>query len=243
MGYNPLDNDLPAAWRMTRRVGGWAQMQGNEDVTHENIVFPHDDNEWEIPALEPVTTWPTRLFRYEGRFRKTPQPGDCLHFFIHDYRMEPIWRRPRQVVSVFQRVGMMLTPDFSVHYEAPRAVHIYNVYRNRWMGRFAAAHGVVVIPTLSWCDWTSLDYCLAGLPRGGLVAVSMQWSHATDDRKKIKYDGLHELVKRVAPAGLIIYGESMPLPDLGVEVRRYPTHMAEIRRELKSRAAYRLEAV
>lgn len=210
----------------TRYSDRWGKPPGNQDLLHANVVFP-GDGPWGIPQLAPETTWPLRLFRYEGRFRKVPQPGDFLHFFIDDYRFEVFWRKPRQVLPVALKVGGMLGPDFSITWEMPRVLQLCQVYRNRWLSRYAQVNGVKVIPTVRWADATSLDFCLLGLPKNSLLAVSTQADASNPHHYAVLHMALKRLVDTLSPRGLVVYGERCPLPDLDVEVRRYPTTMEE----------------
>lgn len=44
--------------------------------------------------------------------------------------------------------------------------------RNRWCGAYLAEKEFRVIPTVSWGDGSTFDFCFEGIPKGSTVAVS-----------------------------------------------------------------------
>lgn len=228
--------DNAALFNTTKRSAGWTTLPGGLDTVHSNIVFP-GDGPWDIPMLEPELTWPTRLFGYAGRHRSVPRPGDAIHFFREDYKFEIFWKKPRQVLPVVQKVGMMLSPEFSVNTGIPRSIHLWNIHRNRWLGRYAQVQGVKVIPTALWTDEASWEYAFYGIPQDSLVAVSTQSFRSRPGHAEELRAGIVRLVEVVRPRGLVVYGTKFELPPLpaSVEVRRYPTDMDELRAELAQR--------
>lgn len=157
-----------------------------------------------------------------------------MHFFLDDFRFEVLWNRPWDTLSAPLRMGYALAPDFSLYRDWPYALQLFNVYRNRWMGRFWQEQGIHVIPTVVWGDMSSYDFCFAGIEPGGVVACS---SVGVRDGESLDYfsAGYREMVRRLAPQHVVFYGNKLDY-DLRqlVPLTTYPTRWESIRKVKKS---------
>ena len=198
--------------RGTRSSSAWSSRPGNWDALNLRAIFP-SDNELGIPRLPAPEILPGTLINYNARNRLgQPQAGDCVHFFLDDYRFETMWTQPERSLARVARVGMALTPDFSLYPEMPRVTQIWNIYRSRWCGAWMSAAGVQVIPTVGWSDETSYEYAFLGLDPGGTVAVStvgiIRASAQEQDRFVAGYQAMIDIVR---PTRVIIYGKRFPV--------------------------------
>ena len=75
-----------------------------------------------------------------------------VNFFLDDYQFERVWVNPNRYTEYLSAYGAVLSPDFSLYIDFPRAVQIYNHYRKHWLGAYWQEHGLNVIPTISWSD-------------------------------------------------------------------------------------------
>mgnify|MGYP000668335336 CR=1 FL=1 len=87
-----------------------------------------------------------------------------VHFFIDDYQFNRVWTSPDVYVEMLGRFQAVCTPDFSTYTDFPKAIQIYNHYRKHWLGAYWQAHGMTVIPTISWSDHDSYEWCFDGEP-------------------------------------------------------------------------------
>ena len=62
-----------------------------------------------------------------------------VHFFIDDYQFERTWRFPDRYIPLLQQYECVLSPDFSVYVDMPLTMKIWNVFRNRLLGKLLAA--------------------------------------------------------------------------------------------------------
>ena len=85
-----------------------------------------------------------------------------VHFYIDDYRFERLWNDPHKYIDRLKLFDCMLTPDFSLYMDMPKAMQIWNIYRSRLIGQIAQDEGIKVIPTLSWSDSQSFKFCFDG---------------------------------------------------------------------------------
>lgn len=133
-----------------------------------------------------------------------------IHFFLYDYNFEKIWINPDKYVDLLSKYKGVLTPDFSMYLEMPYALQIYNTFRNRWCGAYLADKGIRVIPTVSWADEKSFDFCFKGIEKGSIVAVSTYMFHEHDhhaDQKDLFMKGYNKMLETVEPSKIICYSE------------------------------------
>lgn len=141
-------------------------------------------------------------------FAKTcKQPYDKgLHFFIDDYQFTRLWSNPDTYLELLQKFKCVCTPDFSTYTDFPKAVQIYNHYRKHWLGAYWQNNGITVIPTISWSDKASFEWCFDGEPVGGAVAVSSVGTQLNKESRLLFMDGYNEMLARLQPSIIYFYG-------------------------------------
>lgn len=217
---------------LTRSSHRWQSPPGSFDALNASCLFAAG-NELGIPDLAhtPLAGLPRRLVAYRTRLRRPEEwKGTGLHFFLDDYRFETVWNRPRKALPAVARYEVVLTPDFSLYREWPLSLQIYNVYRSRWCGAFWQAHGVAVIPTVSWSTADAYDFCFLGLPSQSLLAVSTVGVNLAQPLAyQLFADGFREMVERLRPSRVLCYGPAPALCYQLADVVVYPTRWQEIR--------------
>lgn len=129
-----------------------------------------------------------------------------VHFFIDDYQFERIWNDPQSYIEKLKGYESVLSPDFSLYTDMSRAQQIYNIYRSRLVGQLMQDNNITVIPTVSWADKESFIFCFDGLPQNSTVAISTIGCHK-GKAKEIWINGVKEMILRLHPNKIIIYGE------------------------------------
>lgn len=165
---------------------------------------------FDIPSLAPTLctceNWIS--FNYAKSCDEPLEHG--IHFFIDDYQFNRVWAQPDVYTSMLSRFSAVLTPDFSTYTDFPKAIQIYNHYRKHWLGAYWQAHNMNVIPTISWSDHASYEWCFDGEPKGACVAVSTVGTQVHKEAGTLFMDGYKEMLKRLEPKQIIIYGK---VPD------------------------------
>ena len=217
---------------MTRTSHRWQSQPGSFDTLHANQLFP-SDNTWGIPVLQhtSVSRAPDWLVPYRQRIRAHESLTDgCVHFFLDDYRFETVWNRPVKALAALAPYQTLLTPDFSLYRDWPPTLQLWNVYRNRWCGRFWQEEGFTVIPTVSWSTAVSYNFCFLGVPRRSVVAVSaMGVNLEAPLAYRLFVDGFVEMVRRLEPLMVLSYGHLPPVCHELAEIVTYPTRWTNIR--------------
>ena len=226
-------------WRlvsMTRTTHRWSDSPGNVDKLNTSIIY-YSDNKYGIPVIRKDFFTPDWLVPFNQRIRTDKSlDGGAVHFFLDDYRFEHIWHRPYDTFTYIEKIGAALSPDFSTYLNYPIAAQIWNVYRNRWMGAFWQNGGVKVIPTISWSDDKSYDFCFAGVPRRSIVAISTLGVNRDSVASDLFKKGYLKMTEVIQPSLVLCYGESAPfnLEEYN-KVKWYPSYWKSIRDTLKTK--------
>ncbi len=126
---------------------------------------------YQMPIIKACDYVPTDLIGFN--YVKSTDKTDCgVHFFVDDYQFERVWNRPDENIERLKKFQCVLTPDWSLYMDMPMAMKIWNVYRSRLIGQMCQDAGIKVIPTLSWAEKETYQFCFDGIEQGGTVAVS-----------------------------------------------------------------------
>ena len=135
-----------------------------------------------------------------------------IHFFLDDYQFVRVWSQPDSYLNMLRKFQAVLTPDFSTYTDFPKAIQVYNHYRKHWLGAYWQLNGVKVIPTISWSDAESFEWCFDGEPMYSTVAVSSVGTQVNRDSKAFFRIGFDRMIRTLKPSCVIMYG-SIP-PDI-----------------------------
>lgn len=148
-------------------------------------------------------------YNYAKGYRSPEDVG--LHFFLDDYQFERLWAQPDSYLDRLRSFACVCTPDFSIYTDFPKAVQLYNHFRKHWLGAYWQQCGITVIPTISWSDEGSFEWCFDGEPVGSCVAVSSVGTQATVDSQRLFLAGYQEMLHRLKPTQIYFYGD---VPDV-----------------------------
>ncbi len=127
-----------------------------------------------------------------------------IHFFIHDYRFEYLYSNPMFVAEKLKQYYCLLSPDFSLYTDMPLLLQMYNTFKNRWCGAYWQSLGLKVIPTISWSEERSFDFCFDGIEKGSVVAIS---THGNNKSKEKFLKGYNKMLEKIEPSAIICYGK------------------------------------
>lgn len=152
------------------------------------------------------------------KMRKEDQ-HKTVHFYIDDYHFESLWSKPNRYLNILKFYNGVICPDFSVYEVQPKVMNMWNVYRNRWLARYLQEQGIKVILDVSWADPSTYDYCFSGIEKYSPICVSTVGTRLLSNRQMF-IQGFEELIRRVEPVELFVYGEYMP-----VDFSKYCDHV------------------
>lgn len=164
-----------------------------------------NDDYWQIPLIKNDGYVPEKLIGFNyAKTSKTKAAG--IHFFIDDYQFERIWANPEKYVDTLKQYECVISPEFSLYWDMPLPMKLWNTYRNRFIGAYLQQHGIKVIPSICWADENTFDFCFLGVEQKGIVAVETYGTKVKKELKDRWNAGMRELIKRIDPDTILIYG-------------------------------------
>lgn len=176
----------------------------------EKAIFP-GVGAYDIPEIKSMQ-WdgPCEFIDFNASIRCRNQSLKGVHFFIDDYRFSRLWVNPSRYIDLLRKFKYVMSPDFSTYIDFPAATQIYNHYRKHWIGAYLQEEGVSVIPTISWGDESSYQWCFDGEPAHGVVAVSSVGTQKSARSRELFQQGYRMMVEVLEPETIIFYGS---IPD------------------------------
>lgn len=159
------------------------------------------ENDLGIPDIQPETWIPPRLAAWQDL--RSYGSDAAMHFFLDDYRFEPLWHNPEKYLERLGECGAILSPDFSVFSDWPLAVQIWQTYRNRWVGAHLQALGFRVIPTVGWT--VPADLFFDGVPKHSVLATATTGVRRTAEGIDYFMVGFQKLAA-LEPIAVLVYG-------------------------------------
>lgn len=192
--------------------------------------------QFDIPQLTPTDNTADSFigFNFAKSCKEPEYKG--VHFFIDDYQFKRLWRQPDTYLPLLYKFKCVCTPDFSTYTDFPKAIQIYNHYRKHWLGAYWQMHGIEVIPTISWSDEASFEWCFDGEPVGGVVAVSSVGTQMNSNAKKLFMAGYNEMIERLKPSKILFYG-NIPEECNSDKVIQITAFQEEMKQRCKSEGA------
>lgn len=149
--------------------------------------------------------------------------GKCVAVGFHemDTEFSEVLISPEAYIEEFckqpfitpENVKPLLSPDCSLYRDAPLAVQITNVYRNRAIGYYYQAHGAYVIPQIRWGN--ALTYTTQVLPervaflgveKHSIVAIGTYGCIKSRDDRYHFEAGLAAMMESLEPEIVLVYG-------------------------------------
>ena len=183
--------------------------QHNVFENQERMQFP-TESFYGMPIMAPTQTTGDQMLRFMD-WKEVSDPENYIaHFYYDDYKFISAWREPDKYLDRLKKFKAVVSPDFSLYTDFPRALQILSCYRRQWCGAFWQSQGIDVIPDVVWGDEKSFEYCFDGIPKGVTVAVSTvgvandkQWNDKESDMFRAGYN---EMLKRLEPTTILFYG-------------------------------------
>lgn len=133
-------------------------------------------------------------------------------FYIDDYKFDGksgIWYNAKNVLKVLEHFEGIITPDFSTYQDFPEPIKLYNTYRMRAFGYWAGKNKIPVINNVRWGTSETYSYCFNGIETNSIVAIGTCGGSPRKLRDRSRFEnGLNELVKKLNPKVILVYGSS-----------------------------------
>ena len=160
---------------------------------------------WQMPIIKNDNFIPDELIGFNYA-KSSKEKNVGIHFYLDDYQFERLWNDPEKYIDVLKEYECILSPDFSLYMDMPMPMKIWNIYRSRQIGAYYQSMGIKVIPTISWAEKETFEFCFEGIPKGSIVSISTIGVKSDKEAYQIWKDGVDEMIKRIEPSVILIYG-------------------------------------
>ncbi len=134
-------------------------------------------------------------------------------FYAHDDNFNMWWDYTDELMAKVLNSGIKfaLTPNFSMIGGDPAAVHLWALYRSRWVGRYMQEGGLRVIPDVNWPkdNIEFLEKHVAPTLPKNLPCISVQIQNMDPKNKRWMSkmrDGYLVMLDLLEPQGVFVYG-------------------------------------
>lgn len=166
-----------------------------------------------IPTIRKPETViiPTAIVPFTARNRCSDLDV-AVAFYEKDPEFAEVLIAPEHYIDEFCH-RPLISPDCSLYRDAPLAVQITNVYRNRAIGYYYQSRGAYVIPQVRWGN--ALTYqkgvlpepvAFLGVEKHSIVAVGNYGCFRTRDDKYHFQAGLEQMLVHLEPIVVLVYG-------------------------------------
>lgn len=191
-------------------------------IDYENLT----NDFWQMPTIKNDNYVPSDLIGFN--YAKSSKNKDCgIHFYVDDYQFERVWNAPEKYIDILKEYDCILSPDFSLYMDMPMPMKIWNIYRSRQIGAFYQSKGIKVIPTMSWAEKETFEFCFQGIPEGSVVSVSTIGVKEDKNALKIWNEGMKEMIKRIHPSTILVYGGKLDFDYGDIKVIYFENKVTE----------------
>ena len=190
--------------------------------------------EYDIPEILPVYELPELdrwiEFDYCNRFRadRYDRSKVGVHFFEDDYKFERVWTSLDRYAELLSQFGCVMSPDFSMYVDFPKAVRIYNKYRNHYIARYyQECYNMTVIPTIMFGFEDSYDWVFDGYPKESIVAISTVGLLQNKEMNVMFHKAYNEMINRLQPSKILLFTRQLIELPGNVEYVRWELHKGD----------------
>lgn len=195
---------------MTKKVSEYEtdkQERKQELVRNEFLYYDTCDGKYEFPLIkkQDIDIDKISFLSYVNAKKNDNENKEkTIHFFTYDWKFEKVYKDANEEFEKLSQYYCLLSPDFSVFTNMPLALQIESVFKNRWCGAYWQSKGLKVIPTVSWGEEKSFDFCFDGVEEGAIVAVCTYYRENCEEEFMLGYN---EMLRKIKPSVVICYDE------------------------------------
>lgn len=137
--------------------------------------------------------------------RNLPPERMVICFYTDDYRFERVFANPAKHATKFLNAGIggLVMPNFSMYWDMPQIMRLWNRYRSLWLARYMQEAGILVMPEVQLSVQDG-ELCWVGIPSGADVATQFHTKMSTGVLAA-KLNFLQEVVGHIQPRRLFVY--------------------------------------
>ena len=139
-----------------------------------------------------------------------------VHHYLYDYTFDGkhgIWygclessAHMKSYLNKIRQYEGVISPDYSIYIDLPFAHQVWNIYRDRVTCMWLRSLGINVIFNLRWGDYRTYPIVFSGVEKHSVLAVGSHGLIKHPENRDIFMNGFKEMLRRVEPSTLVIYG-------------------------------------
>lgn len=194
----------------------------------------------ELPKIRTSSKLPNKLTTFPKAMSRAWNDFDCwVIFYEHDIGFERLWHNPKQYLCKLKKFNGIISPDFSLYRNMPLVMQMWNTYRGRALASYLQNNGIEVIPNVRFNDERTYEFCFDGIEKFKTVAVGTNGCIKHRDDKEYFKSGLAELIKRLSPQNIIVYGAApdeifKKYADSGINIIPFETEFSKSRKQVSA---------
>lgn len=165
------------------------------------------NSKYEFPFVNYSNEVPANLISFNNVLTTANLENCWIHFYIDDYQFERLWHSPEKYVSILKRTRGIISPDFSVYSDMPKAQQIFQIYKTRLLCAYFESHHIKIIPSITWSTMKSLEFTLDGIPKNNVISLSTNGVLGRHRQEFIKV--YKEVLVRLKPTHVVIIGRNI----------------------------------
>ena len=176
-------------------------------VRNEFLYHGNSAGKFEFPIVKKqnIDIEKIKLLSYvDTKVNDENNKDKTIHFFTYDWKFEKVYENAEQELEKLSQYYCLFSPDFSMFTNMPLALQIANVFKNRWCAAYWQSKGLKVIPTVSWGDARTFNFCFDGIEEGAAVVVCTYYRENDEESFMLGYN---EMIKRIKPSLILCYDE------------------------------------
>ena len=193
---------------------------------------------FELPAIKTSSLLPESVILFSKAMNKSCKCFDSwIVFYEHDNGFERLWHNPKAYLSKLKKFKGIISPDFSLYRNMPLAMQIWNTYRGRALAAWLQNNGAEIIPNVRFNDERTYEFCFDGIEKFKTVAIGTHGCIKNRIDKDYFKDGLAEMVKRLSPRTIIVYGSApddifKKYRDMGINIMPFESEFSKSRKQV-----------
>ena len=145
-----------------------------------------------------------------SKARSKQEYASWIHFYEHDSVFECFWNNPQKYLPIIKQYKGVISPDYSLYYDMPLCMQIWNTYRGKALAHWLQENGVEVIPNVRWGDERTFELACYGVESGKTIAVGTHGCIKTVEGRNMFITGFDYVINKLKPKTVIVYGR---MPD------------------------------
>lgn len=188
------------------------------------------------PEIARTISVPNALIPFDKAVH-SKQTKAWVHFFIEDYQFERVWQKPSSYVNILSKYRGVIAPDFSVYYDMPKPMKLWNMYRNRFLANYMQSLGIDVIPNIQILEQELWEHSIEGIEPKGTIAVNCTGTKRRYFARQMLKRQMEYVIEKLHPQTIICYGNESMFPQYENIIHFENNHIKRVRDVQRSKNA------